>query len=583
MFKAQLAKKLLGRKKTLRLNPLIKKKYGAVKAVPNPPEPKNFGVKLLDRDNHDPSKQVNTKELIARVVSLAQILAEKKFYPYQIEPATRIVESLLDHDGQVITALMSRQAGKTQALGSIVAAIGIVFPSLAQKYPGDWRLNITDSNGVYRGYAYGIQIGIYAPILEQSDIMFQRVKQCLNSTTGTRILRELGLKILADNGGKVRFSNSSLIVCSSASEQSKIEGATYHLLILEECQDISDLKIRKSLHPMTAATLGTIVKIGTASTKVCDFYTSICNNKRIELVTEKKSHFCYPYTVAIKYNSFYARHVDNEKARLGEDSDEFRTSYSCEFIFERGMFVTQDQLFSREVVQRDGPFSQIYLYDFPASLNKYALVAALDWGASYDSTVLTVVAVNWSHPFESGFRFQNGEHGYYEYYRKHVVYWQEYIGDNYEHQFGEIVGILSNMRGLKRIVTDSNACGKPIFDRLASVFNGSGVEVVPFNFSPKVKSDGYKDFYADLCGKRFTFPAGESVRKTKEYKKFTQQMLDLRKDYRNGMMQVAHPDEKGAHDDYSDSAMMANFGANMPSLGNIQVMNNNPFISQTPL
>jgi hypothetical protein len=42
-------------------------------------------------------------------------------------------------------------------------------------------------------------------------------------------------------------------------------------------------------------------------------------------------------------------------------------------------------------------------------------------------------------------------------------------------------------------------------------------------------------------------------------------MLDLKKEYKNGLMSVAHPDEKDAHDDYPDSACMACWGANKPA------------------
>lgn len=548
-----------------------------VKAV----APSKKGAQLLDRYHNDPTKQLPIQEVIIRVVALSQVLAEKKFYPYQVELASRIVESLLEHDGEVITALMARQAGKTETLGSVVAAIALIFPQLAKQYPQDWRLNITDSGGVYRGFAYGIKIGIYAPILEQSDIMFQRVKKCMQSDSGKNIIKELGLILEQDNGGKVKLSNHSVIVCSSASEQSKIEGQTYHFLVLEECQDITDLKIRKSLHPMVAATLGTIVKIGTASTKKCDFYTSIKNNQRFETLTGKRNHFCYPYTVCVKYNSFYSKHIEKEKVRLGgEDADEFRTSYCCEWIFERGMFVTQEQLFNRETALTYGNFDRLYPDGLPPAMRRFSLVAGIDWGASYDSTVVTVVAVDWEHPFDAGFEMHNGEEGYYTYYRKHVINWMEFLGDNYEYQFGEIVAYLSSLPGLRRIVTDANTCGKPIFDRLVSVFKGSSVEVIPFTFQAKTKSDGYKEFYSDLCGKRFTFPAGQDARATKEYKKFVMQMLDLRKEYKNGLMAVAHPEEKGAHDDYPDSAMLANFGANSPVLGNISVEAGNPFLNR---
>jgi hypothetical protein len=180
---------------------------------------------------------------------------------------------------------------------------------------------------------------------------------------------------------------------------------------------------------------------------------------------------------------------------------------------------------------------------------------------------------------DTGIAIVDGEERSYTYYHKHVIGWLEFQGDNYEYQFNEIMAFLTRMPQLRKVVTDSNTCGKPIFDRMASMFSGTSVAVEPFNFQPKVKSDGYKALYSDLCGKRITFPASPVVRKSREYHKFINQLLDLRKDYKQGIMSIAHPDEKGAHDDYPDSLMMANWGANaLPSSGQLTFSAVNPFI-----
>ncbi len=533
----------------------------------------------LDSECHDPKKQISLEAIVLRVVALAQALAEKQFYPYQVELTYRIVESLLLHDGEVITSLMSRQMGKSECVGAIAAAIALIFPLLAKLYPLDWKLNLTDENGVYRGYAYGIKIGIYAPKQEQAGMLFDRVKKAYSTDTGKKILKEAHVEFDVRNGTTLRLSNHSNILCESASEQSKIEGATHHLLIAEESQEITDMKMRKSLHPMVAATLGTIVKIGTATTYACDFYHAIKVNERVQLVTGKRNHFYFPWEVGAASNSLYKLYIEKEKLRLGEDSDEFQTSYAGKWIFERGMFVTQELLFNRMTAQVDGPWS-----DTPDRLHRifrnYSIVAGIDWGSSFDSTVITLVAVDWSSPVESGVAmFEDGEQSY-TYYRKHVIGWLEFQGDNYEYQFNEITAFLARIPQLRKIVTDSNTCGKPIFDRLNSVFGGTSVAVEPFNFQPKIKSDGYKALYADLCGKRVTFPASPTVRRSREYQKFIGQLLELRKDYKQGIMSVAHPEEKGAHDDYPDSFMMANWGANNPSMaGRPTFARNNPFTS----
>lgn len=540
------------------------------------PEPSK-APRVLDSAHCEPAKQLALKPLITRIVALAQTLSEKKFYRYQVELTFRVVESLLLHDGEVISCLMARQMGKSEAIGAIAAAIAIILPALAKEHLDDWKLNITDEQGVYRGYGFGVKIGIYAPKQEQSSILFERVKKALATDTGKQILRELNLVFEVKNGNSIRLSNGSRILCETASEQAKIEGETHHLLILEECQEINDNKIRKSLHPMVAATMGTIVKIGTATTYNCDFYQAIRINEALELTAGKRNHFYFPCTVGIQYNSLYKSYIGKEKIRLGEDSDEFQTSYCGKWIFERGMFVTKEQLFNTAIVKVTGTWAQRYDGILPRPLRNYSIVAGIDWGASHDSTVVTLTAVNWNEPADTGIIYYDEKETNYTFYNKHIIGWLEFLGDNYEYQFGEIMGYLTRIPQLRKVVTDSNTCGLPIFHRLQAAFVGKPVEVEPFNFQAKVKSDGYKSLYSDICGRRVTVPASDSVRVTKEYRKFVNQMLDLRKEYRQNMMVVNHPEEKGAHDDYGDSWMLSCWGANSPSAGNrVEFMEHNP-------
>jgi hypothetical protein len=540
-----------------------------------------FKRQILNDRNFDPTCQINVPEVISRVLALAQALSEKKFYPYQISLARRLVESVLRHDGAVITGLMARQIGKTEIIAALCAALALVLPHLAKKFPQSWHLNITDDYGTYRGFVFGFKIGIYAPRLLQSEIMFERVRKCYETKTAKQILKEMGAHAEVNNGNRLILTNGSVTLCDSASEQSKIEGETHNLLIVEEAQDVADHKVKKSLHPMVSSTMGTICKIGTATTFKCDFYTSIKTNERMQLVTHIQNHFFFPYTIGEKYNSLYRKYIEQEKIRLGEDSDEFRTSYCGEWIFERGMFVTSQQLFDREVALDVGLFSEFHLRGLPNQFSYYSIVAGIDWGSSNDSTVVTLTAVNWAAPLHSGEYYRGTRLDSFTFYKKHILGWIEYRGDNYEVQFWTLFEYFKHLSllGLRKIVMDSNTCGKPLFDRFHSVMQPFNVEVVSFNFSPKVKSDGYKFFYGDICGHRVTFPAGINARKTREYRNFAFQMLDLKKQYNNGLMQVAHPDEKGAHDDYPDSTMMSVLGANEPYHANeIDFMDKNPFI-----
>lgn len=531
----------------------------------------------MDVLHHDPAKQLSPKLIAIRVIALAQAMAELRFYPYQTEFGTGVLEALLEHDGEEITCLMSRQAGKTSSIAGTVSAAGVILPYLAKMYADDWRLNITDNRGVYRGFAGGLRVGIYAPRLDQSELTYQRVQMYLDTDTARRVLSELKLGAQVFNGNRIRLSNGTHVLCESASEQSKIEGETHNLVLLEEAQDISDIKIKKSISPMVSSTLGTICKIGTASAKKCNFYETIKRNERQQLVTRKRRHFFFPFTICQEYNSLYKKYIESEKAKLGEHSDEFKMSYGAEFIFERGMFITQEALLHPQVALTHGPFSEIWTAPYPVWMKKYSIVAGIDWGKIHDSTVVTLTAVDWTNPVESLYSSDMfGEHKY-ECHRKHIIGWMEFQGDNYEIQLASIIPVLRSIPTLKKVILDSNTAGMPLYDRIAACFADTPVFVEPFNFQPRVKSEAYKMLSADLHTGRVTFPASPKATATIEHQRFIFQMTELLKSYHNGLMVVTHPEEKGAHDDYPDSLVIANWGANTPVDTTLDFLDHNPF------
>src|SRR5690606_23539367 len=206
----------------------------------------------------------------------------------------------------------------------------------------------------------------------------------------------------------------------SAAPQSHIESKTYHLIIMEESQDIERMKARKSIRPMGAATNATIVQIGTCNTKRSDFYEQIRNNIRKQAEGSKQLHFQYDYKVASKYNKRYAQFVKKEMEALGYDSDEFRMAYRLHWIFERGMFITQDIL--EEAYDK--------MYQHVLADKESFCVAGLDIGKNEDSTVCTVAKVDWEDLDESGRPFLE------------ILNWKEIVGDNHEAQFHQLVEFL---------------------------------------------------------------------------------------------------------------------------------------------
>lgn len=512
------------------------------------------------RKDEGGTEDVELDAVVEGVVKLAQLLSGKVFYQYQKRFSARIIEILLMHEGESLTGLWSRQSGKTEVLSSTLAAIAIMFPALAEQFPTDWRFNITDELGRYRGYRDGVSIGVYAPILEQSQIMFERLRNTLSSGEAEEVMEELGVTMSANRGNTVKLTNGSTLLAMSASKNSQIEGHTHHLVVAEEAQDIDAQKMRKSIHPMVASTQGNIVKIGTANATKGDFYQAIKINRRLEQVTGKQYHFHNPWHEVVKYNSMYARYIEQEKIRIGEFSDEFRMSYGCEFILERGMFVTDKTLMASGVPQVVGRYSEMYRTGFTGK----NIVVGIDLAKENDSTVVCVMDVDWSAPSvyeEAEIDFMDSAFVAYE---KHVLAWFEFLGDDYEEQFHRIVDICRQFRPIRKVCLDATREAS-FADRIRHHPLFHEAEITDFVFGRQTKSEGYRLFHNDISAGRFHFPAGDAARSTTEYRRFVLQMLDLTKTYKDGYLCVEHPDEAGAHDDYPDATMLATWAADEPT------------------
>ena len=266
-------------------------------------------------------EEIPLKDLIDKIIVFCEVYSGITYFPYQEQFARRIVRSLLLNDGDEITALFSRQSGKSETVATTVGGCMIIFPLLALMFPNDERLQM---------FKDGLWVGIFAPSERQAKITYNRLRSRLNSKPAQAILEDpsIDLTFTVSNGQTVTLSNGSFASAISASEGSNIEGETFKLIICEECQDISNYKIRKSIHPMGAAYNASVVKVGTSTTFVGDFYEAIQRNKHEYLVNKGvKNHFEYDWKVVVKYNKKYAKYIEKEKKRLGENSDEFQMSY----------------------------------------------------------------------------------------------------------------------------------------------------------------------------------------------------------------------------------------------------------------
>ena len=511
--------------------------------------------------------RVPTTELVNRVFSFCELYSGKTLFPYQEQFSKRIIRSTLTNDGAEITALFARQSGKSETVAVTVGGMMIILPTLANMpmFADDPRLEM---------FKDGLWVGIFAPSQRQAQITYGRLKARLQCKSAIAVLEDedFRLQFSTSNGQTVALTNGSFATAISASDGSNIEGESFKVIICEECQDISNFKIQKSIHPMGAAYNASIIKIGTATSHKGDFYDAIQRNKRDAEIksTHIKNHFEYDYTVAAKYNPKYAKYVEGEKKKLGENSDAFRMSYKLEWIIERGMFIDL-ATFERNNTE---PLLERAMYD------KTAIhVAGIDIGGVNDDTVVTICEVDWSMPviMESRTDEETGEEITYLAYNTYVVDWLRICNEpDYEEQYPLIMDYLSNFK-LARVVCDATR-ESAVAHRLRANLN---CEVIPFVFSSKSKSDLYKHLEKEIASGRARVCAGEETQKTVEYQLFLEQLGDLQKGYSGSYLVVAHPDERGAHDDFPDSFALAVWGCSFEGEANYTETKGNPFIKKT--
>ena len=440
----------------------------------------------------------------------------------------------------------------TQIVAMITAALMVILPSLAEKFPDSFDL-----------FKKGLWVGCFGPIGEQAITMFDRIYDILTTDSSKRLfIEELKMPIPARGGARgnlIRLGNKSFVRYMSGSKRSKVESKTYHLILLDECQDMEAFKIRKSILPMGAAVNATVVTTGTPDVYIGYFYDTIEQNKAYDLKSpsSKQMHFEVDYTLAQKFNTFYKKYIQKEIKRLGFDSDEFKMAYRLIWPITKGMVFTKAQLDEK-------------CYDKALKTVKTwkesPCVAGLDLGKTQDSTVVTVIKPIWEEADEDGNM------------PKFLLNWLEIEGDNWEDQYPQVVDFLSDY-WVDTLVCDTTGVGDPIRERYSVLL--PTVNVVPFVFSPSSKDVGYKYFIQEVNNRRFIIPAHASVRKTVRFKKFEKQMTTLKKHYTGKFLNPCPVDKDKGHDDFPDSSMLSVFGTYFEVMPDVEETFGNAFFNST--
>ena len=483
-----------------------------------------------EEDDEEPVDELSREfvtKLVDKMMDFLVVLVGHDLHPYQKPLARRIMESVIVNDGEEITALASRQSGKSETVADVMSTLMVLLPRLARMYP--------DLLGKFKD---GLWVGMFAPVESQVETLFGRTVSRLTSERANEVLGDPEIDDITartpgvTKGLRLKKSGSTLLMMT-ANPRAKIESKSFHIIVIDECQEADDFVVAKSISPMGAYYNATIVKTGTPTTSKNNFYRAIqLNKRRATGRNAKQNHFQWDWRDVAKCNPNYSKFIKKEMLRIGEDSDEFQMSYCCKWLLERGMFVTQS------VMDELGDTSQ----EAVKVWHRSPVVVGIDPARKMDSTVVTVVWVDWDRPDEFG------------YFDHRVLNWLEIQGDDWEDQYFQIVSFLSNYDVLA-VGVDSQGVGDAVAQRLKLLLRGA--EVVPVGSTNSEQSKRWKHLQALIQRKMLGWPAHAKTRRTRTWKRFSQQMTDAEIQYSGPNFLVAAPDEAHAHDDYVDSLAIA--------------------------
>lgn len=391
-------------------------------------------------------------------------------------------------------------------------------------------------NGYVMTVVHEFNSAVFAPTEDQAkDFIFQRTRDYIeeNAFYKGRFKRINALDMTLE---AAPIASGSSFAAVSASPTANIEGDSLDWAILDESQDITDYKVKKSIKFMMAAKQGAMIKIGTVNTIKGHFWES---------TTKKGSKFwhqvlIYP-DICAATNNWWKEFIENVIEEDGRWSDTVRMSVFLEWLLSLGMFMTEEQWDSMQKADLEWvPYDK-----------KGLQYATIDVAKSRDETIVMVGKVDPTRVF-------SGRHPL------RILNVLTLPGIDYDSQFHEIKAWLDTNYKVAAIGIDDTGGRGGLADR----FEHTPYRVEAFTYTRPGKSEWYTNLQTMINAHYTAFqkglhhemlieiPGSKAAQKEKIHRDFAQQMLDLLREYKDKYLVVHHPDIEGAKDDYSDAFMM---------------------------
>lgn len=430
--------------------------------------------------------------------------------PYQLEPGRAIVDSALRGRGLTFTVVMARQAGKNE-----LSAQAELF--LLAKHA-----------------RCAVDAVKCAPTLHpQGRISLDRLwRRLLQSGLGPLAARE--------EGCAVRLGRARQLFLSAEPAANVLGHTAGILLEVDEAQDVDREKFDREFRPMAAAANATIVHYGTPWDDSTLLEQAVQTNRELERRDGVRRHFQADWTAVAEFNPEYARFVEGERSRLGEDHPLFRTQYALQTVSGGGRLFSASQR-----AQLQGNHSRR-----PSPTAGEVYVAGLDLAgqdlagggpsqppaatSGRDATVLTIARA-----------VAPASDAIVQEARLEIVEHLALVGEPHESLLARLADLLGSVWFVRRLAVDATGLGETLA-RLVARALGDDV-VRPLRFSAESKSRLGYNLLAAVNGGRLKMYRGDA---SPEYAAFWREMELARLDYRPNRTMNFYVDPSQGHDDY---------------------------------
>jgi hypothetical protein len=427
--------------------------------------------------------------------------------PYQKGVARAAMDSIQKGMGLTFSVEIARQGGKNE----LSAHLEVLLLTLYMARGG----NLIKCSPTFR---------------PQTIISIERLKQRLDDFGFDGIYRP-------QMGYVLQLGNAKAVFLSAEGSSSVVGHTADILLEIDESQDISKEKYSREFRPMGSAANVTTILYGTT----WDDSTLLEEAKQTNLELERKDgirrHFRYDWQEVGRYNPDYAKFVQAERQRLGEEHPLFRTQYALLPVTYGGGFLSRQQIAlvlgeHQRQSQPEGKRTYIAGVDLAGEHEPEMTgggTSGNDKGRGHDSTVITIAEVDAANPSQPLLK---------------ILEQYQWTGTPHSQLYTQMTDILKNVWNCRRIVVDSTGIGQPIASFLRKEL---GSRVIPFVITFKSKSDMGFELLSLVNSGRIKLYRQDGSR---EYQETLFELERARVRYRPNQTMNFYVDPQEGHDDF---------------------------------